>query len=244
MSPTVPVLIEEIIKPAEQGRSGLYICRGADGNNYYVKGRNTGRRSQLAEWICAHLARALGLPVAPFALVEVVPELLVETPALMQNIGAGLAFGSQEYRGALWLELDHVDKVDAKLQGDILVFDWWVQNADRLTGNSNLLWDAVNERLVVIDHNLAFDDSFSASEFFAYHIFGRRADAIFQDLVERANYMERLKQAIPAALAAFESVPEEWWWADDACTVEANFSWETARKMLHRCELDDFWSRI
>lgn len=40
-----PIEITEIIRPAEQGRSGPYICRGEDNRLYYVKGRNTGRRS-------------------------------------------------------------------------------------------------------------------------------------------------------------------------------------------------------
>jgi hypothetical protein len=236
-----PILIEEIIKPAEQGRSGPYFCRGADGHNYFVKGRNTGRRSQIIEWICAHLAKALGLPVAPFALVEIAPELLKETPKAMQEIGAGLAFGSQEYVGALWFELEHVDKVDVTLKRDILVFDWWIRNADRLTTNSNLLWDAVKEKVVVIDHNLAFDADVAAPDFLSHHIFGGQFEAVFQDLVEQTRYQTRLCSALAVLAKAYDSVPEEWWWFDDERTVKADFNWAAARALLQRCESNDFW---
>ena len=116
---TAPIAIVEIIRPAEQGRSGPYVCRGEDDSLYFVKGRNTGRRSQIAEWICAHLATAWGLPLAPFALVEIASELLVETSESMREVGAGIAFGSREYPHALWFELEQVDKINEALCSEI-----------------------------------------------------------------------------------------------------------------------------
>ena len=124
-----PILIEEIIKPAEQGRSGPYFCRGADGHNYFVKGRNTGRRSQITEWICAHLAKTLGLPVAPFALVEIAPDLLKETPKAMQEIGAGLYESLPEE----WWWFDN----ERTVQTD---FNWKVARALLQRCDSNDFW--------------------------------------------------------------------------------------------------------
>ncbi|MDZ4263414.1 MAG: HipA family kinase [Pseudomonadota bacterium] len=238
------VQIVEILRPAEQGRSGPYVCRGEDDHLYFVKGRNTGRRSQIAEWICAHLAIALDLPLAPFAMVEIVPELLKETSPAMQEIGAGLAFGSQEYRSALWYELEQVDKTNVKLQRDILVFDWWVHNSDRLSHNSNLLWDASQEKLVVIDHNMAFDPDFIRSEFIVFHIFGRQVEHVFDDLVEQAEYQERLQKALVAFDTACDSIPEAWWWFDDERTVKTDFDLEAARTLLTRCNSSNFWRGV
>lgn len=235
------IQIVEIVHPAVQGRSGPYVCRGEDGSTYFVKGRNTGRRSQIIEWVCAHLARALGLPVATFELVEIVPELLAETPKSMREVGAGLAFGSREYPQALWFELDRVNKTDIQLQRDILVFDWWVHNMDRLSTNPNLLWDATHEKLVVIDHNLAFDPDFVSREFLDYHIFRSQADRIFDDMVDRANYQDRLLNALEVWNVAISSIPETWWWVDDECTVAADFDVQAARSLLQRCESSDFW---
>lgn len=238
---SVPVSIIEIIRPAEQGRSGPYICRGEDGFLYYVKGRNTGRRSQITEWLCAHLATALGLPLPPFALVDIAPELLAETPDAMREVGAGFAFGSREYLHALWFELEQVDKISETLQRGILVFDWWVHNTDRLTHNSNMLWDASKAKLAVIDHNMAFDPEFSPREFLAYHIFGAQAAHVFGDLVEQAQYQSRLRVAFDAWDQACDTVPDDWWWFDDEHTVATDFDLEAARILLRRCELADFW---
>ena len=235
------VQIVEILRPAEQGRSGPYVCRGEDGSTYFVKGRNTGRRSQITEWICAHLARELGLPLAPFEMVEIVPELLAETPKNMREVGAGLSFGSREYPQALWFELDQVGKTDIRLQRDILVFDWWVHNTDRLSSNSNLLWDATREKLVVIDHNMAFDPVFVPREFLDYHIFRRQADHILEYLVEQAVYQDRLRNALAAWDTAVNSIPDTWWWVDDECTVATEFDIEAAHSLLQRCESGNFW---
>jgi Phosphatidylinositol 3- and 4-kinase. len=236
-----PIEITEIIRPAEQGRSGPYICMGEDNRLYYVKGRNTGRRSQITEWVCAHLATALGLPIAPFSLVNIVPELLAETPDAMREVGAGLAFGSQECPKVLWFEQEHVGKIEKSLQGQILIFDWWVRNCDRLTTNSNLLWDAVRGQLVVIDHNLAFDRDFNARDFLDFHIFGHRAAGIWDDLLERAHYQDWLRTALPVVDEALAQVPDEWWWFDNEQTVAADFDEDTVRELLSRCETDNFW---
>lgn len=239
-----PIAIIEIIRAAEQGRSGPYICRGADESLYYVKGRNTGRRSQIAEWLCAHLAKLLKLPLPPFSLVVIPPDLVAETPSAMQEVGAGLAFGSREYPRALWFEQEQISMASDRLKKDILVFDWWVHNSDRLTHNSNLLWDAVRGQLVVIDHNMAFDPAFSAKEFFNYHIFSQWAGEVFQDLVEQAEYQSRLLNALAVLDSAIDSIPEDWWWVDDEHTVATDFDLEAVRAILQRCELENFWRMV
>jgi hypothetical protein len=65
----------------------------------------------------------------------------------------------------------------------LLVFDWWVENADRSLsphgGNPNLLWRASENKLLVIDHNLAFDADFDEASFFTTHVFRQEADAVF-----------------------------------------------------------------
>lgn len=238
-----PILITEILRPAEQGRSGPFVCRGEDDHVYFVKGRNTGRASQIAEWLCGHLGRALGLPLAPFAQVEILPALLRETVPEWRGIGSGLAFGSREYPKALWLEAQHVAAVPVDLQRDVLVFDWWIRNGDRLLTNSNLLWDAVKQQLVVIDHNLAFDPDFTPRDFLAYHVFREQADHIFGDLMEQASYQQRLLEALSAWDQAVGSIPAEWWWVDDEQTVPAAFDLTAAQAALQLCDSSDFWRR-
>jgi hypothetical protein len=161
--------IEEIIRPATQGRSRPYYCRGSDGHFYFVKGRP--RNSQGAEWICGHLARAFELPIPEFEIVDIGEELLKEASDECQLLGAGPAFGSRAVEGVSWLERESVGQILVELQTDILVFDYWIQNQDRTPVNTNLLWQAVNNRLTVIDHNSAFDRDFKPAGFLQGHLF-------------------------------------------------------------------------
>jgi hypothetical protein len=70
----VSVEIVEIMGRSEQGVTRPFICRGDDGHVYFVKGRGAGMRSLICEWIAGQLGRRLGLPIAPFEIVEVGPE--------------------------------------------------------------------------------------------------------------------------------------------------------------------------
>ena len=202
--------IVEVIGPAQQGLSRPLLCVGADDQRYYVKGQQTNRASLWSEWICAHLAQALGLPLPPFSLVQLDPALVRELPKDLQPVGSLPAFGSSEVVHTVWLELGIDHKVAPELQRKVLAFDWWVRNTDRLRGNTNLLWDTAHQSLVVIDHNLAFGNNFDAAEFIDHHVFADRWPALTHDLVEQAQHAQWLHGAMGAAATAFATAPEEW----------------------------------
>lgn len=229
-----PVEIIEILGPAEQGRCEPYLCRGEDGLQYYVKGRQSSRRSLWCEWLCAHLAQAFGLPVPPFRLVNVSSELLAEAPEAWRCLGNGPAFGSERRENRQWLETALADGVPAELRRDILAFDWWVRNLDRMDGNPNLLWSPTGEGLSVIDFNLAFDPIFSLTEFRAVHLFRGEITAVFGDLAESANYLARFETALEVWDEACDNAPPEWWWENDEQDVPAAFDPAAARALLAR----------
>jgi len=232
-----PIMIEEIIRPANQGKSRPYYCRGSDGHHYFVKGRP--RNSQGAEWICAHLAAAFGLPIAPFAIVEIDSSLLREAPDEWQLMGTGPSFGSRAVEGVSWLERANTAKIQQQLQLDILVFDWWIQNPDRTDFNPNLLWHAAGDQLTVIDHNLALDANFNPAGFIAGHLFRSQWDTL--DLDRRANYYHRLTGALPSLQQACASIPDEWNWHDTSESVPSNLDVPHIKKVITRCNSDDFW---
>ena len=60
--------IEEIIKPAAQGRTTPFLCNASDGNAYYIKGYPASVAGLMKEWLGANLALAFGLPVPPFEI--------------------------------------------------------------------------------------------------------------------------------------------------------------------------------
>jgi hypothetical protein len=233
--------IDEVIGPAEQGRSIPYLCRAEDGELYYVKGQQTNRSSLWAEWICGHAARAMGLTIPPFCLVQIDEALLAELPREDRKLGSLPAFASQKHRHVVWLEPAMVGQVPAEVQRDVLVFDWWVQNTDRLVKNSNLLWDADTESLVVIDHNLALLPGFNPAEFLQHHIFASQWDAVVGDLVVRDRYMERLAVALVAAEEARRTAPEAWLWENSEFDMPCPFDVDQAMQTLSRCATLDLW---
>lgn len=237
----MPLTIVEIIKQAEQGMSSPFLCRADDGALYFVKGRASGRASLWAEWLAGHLGRAFGLPIPPFCIVEVPAALIRECPPALRPLGAGPAFASRLAENCQWLEPSVAPLVAQSLQRDILVFDWWLHNGDRTLGNPNLLWRAASAELIVIDHNQAFDPDFSSKDFWSHHLFAAQGDAVFHDLVEQAQYTERLLAALSVWDEACDNAPSEWQWENDEQDIPARFAPVAAKTLAARCTHPDFW---
>jgi hypothetical protein len=240
------IQIVEVIGRSSQGITRPFVCRGEDGEIYFVKGAGAGRRSLICEWVAGNLGRDLGLPIPPFAVVEVPPELIgVGGMPDLADLGAGAAFGSQ--RHAL-IELPHtaVDEVPPELQWDVLAFDWWIRNGDRtLTragGNPNLFWDPAGAELLVLDHNQAFDPDFDPADFQSLHAFAQQIPALFGDLVRRAEYAKRLEIALGRWDEVLAGVPPAWYFADAEMTVPTPFDASAVFDSLTRCMDNDFWT--
>lgn len=239
-----PLTIVEILQRSEQGRTRPFLCRCDDDQLYYVKGRDAGHRSLLCEWLAGHLALALGLPVPKFVVAQA-PRALLDLHPEGMGLGPLPVFASSLALHVQELTVSHLQDVDAVLQRDVLVFDWWVRNTDRsLTvkgGNPNLLWDAADSRLVVIDHNLAFDQEFDAAGFGETHVFSGQIPYVFQDLVEPQRYARRLREALAVWADACNNAPEEWWFSDEERTVHTDFDPGAALALLNRCTTEEFW---
>ncbi len=233
---SVAVEIVEVIRRSEQGKTRPFICRGNDGQTYFVKGQYAGRRSQVCEWIAGSLAKLVGLPIAPFTLVDVPEELLeLDFGLELKDLGAGLAFGSQD-RQVNELTFSGIEQVPDNLQQDVLVFDWWVRNDDRSLGekggNPNLFWEPSKEELVVIDHNLAFDYSINREKFIDNHIFRNQLQQLLSgDFYRRCEYNEKLTTALQAWPQILKEIPKSWWY----------FDVDRAYALLKEFEHDDFW---
>jgi hypothetical protein len=242
-----PVHILEIVEvqgPSLQGLSQPYKCIANDGNLYYVKGQQTDRASLWREWISAHLARVLNLPLPPFSLVQVSEALLAELPNEWRHIGAAPAFGSQHHDSTSWFEASLSKKVPPATQQAVLVFDWWIKNSDRVVGNTNLLWDANSEKLVVIDHNQAFDPDFDAQAFCQDHVFANQWGAVNTDFLIQNDWSSRLNAALPQAQWACDNAPSEWRWANAEMDVPANFVPDEALAVLARCATPELWRTV
>lgn len=238
--------IIEIMGRSQQGITQPFICRAEDDQVYFVKGRGAGRRSLICEWIAGQLGRGLGLPIAPFEIVEI-PEALL-TVAMRNDfneLGIGKAFGSRKMP-VVELSVALIDQVPADIQRDVLAFDWWVRNADRSLGesggNPNLFWDTGNETLVVIDHNQAFDQGFSALDFVESHAFRSHWNALISDWVEQQQYVDRFLGVLSNWSKICDTLPSEWWFVDAEQTVKTDFDIQSAHQILLRCQTDAFWN--
>ena len=239
------VVIEEVLDRARQGVTEPFICRGDDGQVYFVKGRSAGQRSLVCEWVASQLATAFGLPVAGYALAEVPEELLIyKVRPDLGDLGSGLVFASLQLPHVQELNLTTRGMVPSKLALDVLVFDWWVRNEDRhLTergGNPNLLWDVAEGELAVIDHNQAFDRDFRPRDFLESHVFAEHWNAVFSDHDLRAAYVGRMETVLHHLKSVRASIPDSWWWVDDG--VPADVSWDELLHVLIRCRHNDFWN--
>lgn len=230
--------IVEILKPSVQGRNKAFICRGEDEKIYYVKGSNAGRIRQCSEWVVGNLAREFGLPVPAFQLVTV-PEILVEAKPEFQAIGAGVAFASEAQAHAQWFEPGFLRDVPEKTRLDVLVFDWWVRNDDRMEDNPNLLWDAHSNFLHVIDHDSAFSPDFTPTLFKNYHIFHEDWQMAFGDLARQAEFSARMADALSIWEEACHNSPTHW--IDHSGARGELFNPAAALKILERCLTTDNW---
>ena len=141
------------VTPLREGGSLPGLMEADDLGTYVVKyvGAGQGRKTLVAEVICAALGRALGLRVPDLVLVDVDPALgLSEPDEEVQDLlkaSGGLNLGMDYLPGALGFDPLAHPTHEAAL---VLWFDAYVGNVDRSWRNPNLLvW---HRDLWLIDH--------------------------------------------------------------------------------------------
>jgi hypothetical protein len=238
--------VVEVLRRSDQGATEPFICRCSDGEIYFVKGSGAGRRSQICEWVAGCLAQALGLPIAPFRIVKVPPELLELGAGLdLSDLGVGPAFGSRKH---MLTELSYaaIEEIPQSVQLDVFAFDWWIRNGDRFLteqgGNPNLFWEAGKKELVVLDQNQAFDATFSETDFFKYHTFAGCGHILTSDLALQNSYAQKFSQALIEWPEICNTIPEEWWFSDPEMTVPVDFDPVAVRALLARYQAPNFWT--
>ncbi len=244
----MPIEIDEVLRRSAQGATEPYICRGADGKLYFVKGRGAGYDSLVKEWVAGQLALRLGLPVPRFCIVTVPRELYeAGRDGALRDLGYGLLFGSENVESANEMSFANIYQAPAALKHDIAAFDWWIKNGDRTLsdagGNPNLLWSETEHRLVVIDHNLAFDEDVTLLSQLQSHIFRQSLSEICDQTDLQDRYNLRFEEALMDLPQILGDIPERWHYVDDACTVEINLSLDRVEDTLKRYRVPAFWER-
>ena len=238
--------IVEVLRRTDQGQTFPFICRAADGEVYFVKGRSASRRGQICEWICANLGRSLGLPIPHYELVDVPKELIHSNLSIdLEDLGAGPAFGSSE-RAVSEITWTSAAQVKPELRRDVLAFDWWIKNGDRqlteLGGNPNLFLEVGTRDLVVLDHNLAFDQTLNKEIFLQFHIFRSDSNEVFGDFLHRDEYSRRFEDALIGWPWFVDSIPRNWLAIDEEETIPTDFDFDSTLQVLESYKEDAFWS--
>jgi len=215
----------EDIRPGwmKQGTTRPLFCRASDGRSYVVKNKRTGTRGLIAEYVAARLARLLNIPVPDFAILGVKADLAKQG---VHEDSKGLAllpsFGSLFIEDAGELTENHLRTVPDIMRARILLFDWWIANGDRRgwgkppQWNPNLLWVSTKNKLVAMDHNMAFE-RWNVDEpeiFWKSHVFANSLkywDAAFQssatsELTLAANQLDLIWSEMPAQWTSTEEM--------------------------------------
>ena len=169
-------IISAIVRVSQQGVSRPYVCRDGLGALYWCKGNHTGLRAVMSEWICARVARSLGLPVPECQIMKLDVSYfrswcdcnVGDFPRLVTDANQ-YVFASKHVEDAKDVICAAADLHDAdqRLLARIKMFDARIRNMDRTAVNSNLL---VNGGVHVIDHNNAFDAAFDRETFDREHV--------------------------------------------------------------------------
>ncbi|RQU99442.1 hypothetical protein DF039_37970 [Burkholderia cenocepacia] len=105
----------------------------------------------------------------------------------------------------------------------------------------NLLWHVVQQELIVIDYNLAFDDTFDAKQFLSGHVFAADWNAVYQDFIARPAYELRMREALRRFDEACDKMPDDW--LEAAPGVPALLTPDEVQLVLERVDFDDFWNK-
>lgn len=207
--------IEEIIKPAAQGRTTPFLCNASDGETYYVKGYAATIAGLMKEWLGAHLAKAFGLPIPQFEIAFLDPKLVdYYGGKAVTELKGRFVFASKQVQSVTELKFETVKKIDTQLKLKVLLFDLWLENEDRTLsekgGNPNLLWKTDDSGLYVIDHNMIFDGAFNKTEFWNTHVFRSMLDHKQYDLFEKDAFETQMKNSLASWQSAWDNMPTEW----------------------------------
>lgn len=198
----------------------------------------------MAEFISAHLARQMGLPCPDFCIVDVGEEIIEFMPDLRGELSPGPAFATRFIENASIINIQQArNSVNLQEQKKIFFFDRWINNSDRsltdIGGNVNIIFDAINNRYYLIDHNLAFAHDTTDDEY-DVHVYSRNGRSWVYDILDGPELTDLANNAIGTLEQAFNQLPEEWFSSDD----EREHMLSNITTCLSRVRSDKFWSCI
>ena len=239
--------IIEIQQRMSQGVTEPWLCLGDDNKKYVVKRLNAAYKGCIYEWVSANLGLAFGLPIPRCCLVYI-DECLVEYDFdLTHDLGSGIGFATEYQDDLQEVSFEQINSADKDVLKDLFLFDYWINNEDRTLGerggNPNLFYNVVSKKLVVFDHNLAFDKEFTIDELKRCHVAGsvlKGQTDLFTSEIDRQNLSSRFGTAFQRLSDILEDIPEEWLEGLE----DADGEIERIKVVLGKYKTDEFWEAL
>ncbi|WP_268410226.1 HipA family kinase [Alteromonas sp. a30] len=217
------------------------------GKKYVVKRLNAGFKGCVYEWVAGNLGRLFGLNIPDVELVNIDDELVEYDADLQIELGAGIAFASKYHSSLNEVNYHELTIANKSALQDLFVFDYWIKNDDRnLTengGNPNLFQDITTKKLVVFDHNLAFDTDFDLTTFKNTHVSSflmKGQQDLFEQTLDITSYQSRLNTVYAEFDNVVASLPREW--LDEIPDAAGELA--RLRLVLEEFNHDQFWEAL
>tara|TARA_R110001599_G_C12259430_1_gene660357 strand:+ start:335 stop:1024 length:690 start_codon:yes stop_codon:yes gene_type:complete len=197
----------------KQGATAPYLCTADNQKKYVIKRQRAGFEGCIKELLLAKLGQSFGLPIPDCQLVYIDQTLLEYNDKYKSEIGEGTAFASEFIIDLQEVNYRKLESLSLSVLRDLYVFDYWVRNADRnLTehgGNPNLFYKQSSLDVIVLDHNLAFDNEFIEKDHQQLHACSRFWSAQI-DFESQQRYQEKMTNALQCWDDLIGKIPCDW----------------------------------
>ncbi len=186
-----------------QGGEKPLLCTCDDGAHYVVKPFSSGGSwTLILEWVCARLGRSMNLPIPNYRQVHFSPDMAEAWNATGGRfIEAGLGFGSQFVSNAVECDEDLRKNLNPEESTQLIAFDWWIRNTDRIAKNPNLLWDHGRRLHFLIDHEKAAQTG-DSKDFWHDHLMAKHTpwmtDSVMASMKAAAALLPDIEGELPS----------------------------------------------
>jgi hypothetical protein len=152
--------------PIPNGCTKPFYILCDDGFHYAVKFKENPETSRVLinEYVCGSIAESLDLPMAEAKLIEIDDSFVKDYGKEIalhtgEAISAGLHFGTKKIKKTFQIFNSKMleSAVNIECVPEIILFDQLICNRDRDSNGGNLLYDATDHKITLIDHTHAFD---------------------------------------------------------------------------------------
>lgn len=231
----------------EMGITKPFICKSETNQWFIVKTKKMMPMSQLlAELVGSILAEKIGLPCPKISFVEITTSAnQYAPPEWKSDLPLGVAFASHFFEKAKVAKTAQANTLCKQSQKWLYMFDRWILNSDRTastlgTGNINLLFDEIQQQILVIDHNLAFDEQASFGE----HIFSPKNRDWRLDWIDKQAFTEKAIDILENFDDIYKSIPDDWFPLDEEAFQNMENQIQRIKQLLTRITEEHYWDNI